>query len=472
MAVASKPADPRQTARATSLAPIDTTTAAVVLCPGYHGHGVARTLGRLGVRVYGVHQDSASPAARSRYWTRNFIWDLVHASQYATVEWLLELAQEIGNRPVLIATDDDSCLLVADHAEVLRAGFRFPNQPAGLARALSSKKTMHELCQQYGMPVAETSFPRSRAEVEAFAATASFPIMVKGIDTLALQHRTGRKMALAHDAAELLCHYDALEDPRVSAGTAGVEVEPSVMLQEYLPGGSRTLWMFDGYFGAGSRCLFGLTGQKIREYPAYTGRTSLGVCLPNSTVAQQSIAFMQALGYRGPLDLDYKYDERTGEYKLIDVNPRLGTTFRLFVDSAGVDVVRAQYLDLTGQPVVVGAPQAGRKWLVENFEALCVPTYLRREPGGLASWLRSYRGLAETCWFALDDPAPFLALVPLSARWALAKSSGSGPARHEQGRPESRHPTRGVRRDLRAGSFDRTTQTRVHPDPVQREHDG
>ncbi len=289
MAVISQPAKPAQTATATvtSRAAIDTTTAVVALCPGYHGHGVARTLGRLGVRVYGVHQDGASPAARSRYWTRNFVWDLAHAPERATVDWLLHLAREIGGRPVLIPTDDDSCHLVADHAEALRAGFRFPDQPDGLARALSSKKTMHELAQRYGMPVAATSFPRSRAEVEAFAVTARFPIMVKGIDTLALQRRTGRKMALAHDAGELLRQYDALEDPRVRAGAAlsagdgtSAEIEPSVMLQEYLAGGSRTLWMFDGYFDANSRCLFGLTGQKIREYPAYTGRTSLGVCHP------------------------------------------------------------------------------------------------------------------------------------------------------------------------------------------------
>jgi D-aspartate ligase len=425
VAVDNKPAEPARTATM-ARAPVDATTAVVVLCPGYHGHGVARTLGRMGVRVYGVHQDGASPAARSRYWTRNFVWDLAHAPQHVTVDWLLQLTKGIGGRPILIPTDDDSCLLVAEHAEMLRAGFRFPDQPDGLACELSSKQTMHSLCKRHGVPVAETSFPRSRVEAQAFAATARFPIMVKGIDTLALQRRTGRKMALAHDAAELLRLYDALEDPRVNAGAGagdgtGAKVAPSVMLQEYLPGGSRTLWMFDGYFDADARCLFGLTGQKIREYPAYTGRTSLGVCLPNPTVAQQTIAFMQALGYRGAIDLDYKYDARTGEYKLIDVNPRLGATFRLFVDTARMDVVRALYLDLTGQPVVVGEPQTGRKWVMENFEALCVPTYLRQERLGLFGWLRSYRGLAEACWFAPDDPAPFLALAPQSARWALAK---------------------------------------------------
>lgn len=433
MAVLAQPATPAQTAKLTK-GRIDTTTPVVVLCPGYHGHGVARSLGRLGVSVYGVHQDSASPAARSRYWKQNFVWDFAHAPAHATLEWLIALSARIGGLPILIPTDDDSCLFVADHAPTLRDAFRFPEQPAGLARALSSKKSMYALCKEHGVGVAETSFPGSRAEVEAFAATARFPVMVKGIDTLALQRRTGFKMLLAHDTAELLRHYDTLEDPRVNAhasqtqaaATGDSPAEPSVMLQEYLPGGSRTLWMFDGYFDAESHCLFGLTGQKIREYPPYTGRTSLGVCKQNPAVAAQTIAFMQALGYRGALDLGYKQDPRTGEYKMVDINPRVGATFRLFVDTAEMDVVRAQYLDLTGQPAVRGEPRPGRKWLVENFEVISVRTYMRREHFGLGGWLRSYRGVEEACWFAADDPLPLLAVGWQSLKWLSRRGAPVG----------------------------------------------
>ena len=43
---------------------IDTSVPVVVIAPGYHSHGIARSLGRLGVPMYGVHADSRSPAAR------------------------------------------------------------------------------------------------------------------------------------------------------------------------------------------------------------------------------------------------------------------------------------------------------------------------------------------------------------------------------------------------------------------------
>src|SRR5690242_227861 len=55
---------------------LDNSTPVVVIAPGFHGHAIARSLGRLGVAVYGVHADPHSPAARSRYWRKNFIWNI------------------------------------------------------------------------------------------------------------------------------------------------------------------------------------------------------------------------------------------------------------------------------------------------------------------------------------------------------------------------------------------------------------
>ena len=225
----------------------------------------------MGVRVFGVHKDLTSPAARSRYWTHNLQWDFSLATAQESIDWLLQLAARVGNRPLLIPTDDGSCLFVSDHADALCAAFRFPNQSTGLARRLSSKKLMYLLCREFGMPTAATSFPQSRAEVEAYAPNATFPVMLKGIDTLALQQRTGVKMVVAHDADDLLRRYDELNDPTG---------EPNLMLQEYLPGGSQTLWMFDGYFDEHSDCLFGMTGQKIREYPAHMPHRLFGRALP------------------------------------------------------------------------------------------------------------------------------------------------------------------------------------------------
>lgn len=390
---------------------LETSVPVVVLCPGYHGHAIARSLGRLGVAVYGVHSDTRSPAARSRYWRQNFFWDIRVSRPAESVERLLDVARSIGSQPILVPTDDESCLLVADHAVTLRQAFLLPEQPAGLARSLSNKQSLHDICRRYSIPTPETLFPQSRSDVERFIDGLSFPVMLKGIDTKALRRRTGVSMLVINDAETLLRRYDQLESP----------TGPGLMLQEYIPGGSEMVWMFNGYFGDKSKCLFGVTGKKLRQYPAHTGVTSLGVCVTNEQVAQQTRKFMRAIGYRGILDIGYKYDHRTKQYKLLDVNPRIGTTFRLFVDSAAMDVARALYRDLTGQPVTPGRVVEGRKWVVENFDLISSPAYIRDRSFTVRGWIRSYRGVREAAWFAADDLRPLLAMCWRSIRWGLGR---------------------------------------------------
>ena len=48
---------------------------------------------------------------------------------------------------------------------------------------------------------------------------------------------------------------------------------------------------------------------------------------------------MKEVGYRGILDIGWRYDARDDRYKLLDVNPRLGASFRLFVGKGGMDVL-------------------------------------------------------------------------------------------------------------------------------------
>lgn len=389
---------------------LDTSVPVVVLPPAFHGHCIARSLGRLGVPVYGIHADLHAPAARSRYWQKNFTWNFNEAPPEKSVDWLLRLSQKIGTRPILIPTGDDSCLFLADHAEALRDGFLFPHQPAGLARALSSKKQMYYLCKNYSIPTPEALFPQSMRDIIEFLATATFPVMVKCIDNTVL-NQIDMRVVLISDAKALLKHFEKI----------AVADIPNFMLQEYIPGGSERIWMFDGYFNDQSDCLFGITGKKIRQYPAYTGATSLGICVTNDVVMKQTKDFMKAIGYRGILDLGYKYDARTGQYKLLDVNPRIGTTFRLFVDTCGLDVVQMLYRDLTGQPVFAGMPREGRKWIVENYDITSALTLYHDKNLGIREWIRSFQGVEEASWFALDDAAPFGAMWWHSLQWGLKR---------------------------------------------------
>lgn len=393
---------------------IDATTPVVVLKLEHYGAlGIVRSLGRLGIPVCGVDGNPYAPAFSSRYCAGKFLWDADHAPQSETFNYLCEVGNKIGRRAILIPTSDETTMFVAEHAEGLREWFIVPYLPADLVHTLCNKEEMFLLAKRLGIATAETIFPRSRTDVLNALEQIAFPLMLKGIDGGRLESRTGKKMVIVHNEQELLEQYDAMEDPE----------SPNLMLQEYIPGGDDSVWMFNGYFDRHSECLFGLTGKKIRQNPVYTGMTSLGICLSNERVFETTKEFMKAIGYQGILDIGYRYDRRDGSYKVLDVNPRIGATFRLFVGQQGMDVVRALYLDLTGQPVFQDALCEGRKWIVEDKDLKSSYQYFRDGTLTIGTWLLSFRGIKEAGYYASDDIAPFIAMCRAHAVRKLKKGT-------------------------------------------------
>jgi D-aspartate ligase len=356
--------------------------------------------------MYVVQSKRSSPASQSRFCTGTFEWDFATAKAAETVSFLLSLGKRIGRRSFLFPTCDENAILTAAHFETLREWFIYPQQTPSLASALVSKKEMYFLAKRHRVPTPEASFPQSINDVLRFSESAKFPVMVKGIDGARLKRTLGAGVIIAKSRSDLIDLYQCIEESERS----------NLMLQEYIPGGDDTIWMFNGYFDSDSNCLFGITGKKIRQYPPYTGQTSLGVCLRNNVIHETTAGWMKALGYKGILDIGYRYDARDGKYKVLDVNPRIGATFRLFVDRLGMDVARAMYLNLSRQPVPYTVSREGRRWIVEDADIGSSLRYHKDNKLTFAQWLKSLPGIEEAAYFALDDLKPFWDMCMRSLR--------------------------------------------------------
>jgi D-aspartate ligase len=423
----------------------DTTVPALVLKTDsyalHHGGlGVVRSLGRLGIPVYGVYRERFMPAAVSGYLSGRFIWrgDAEDESQF--LDGMARIGERLGRPAVLVPTDDLGAIMVSQHATTLSRWFRFPHPPLGLAPLVASKKRLYELCGKLGIPCPQVSYPSSRHDLEEFAARAAFPLVVKIIKPWLVPAGAGlMSTSIIHSPEHLLGLFRRLE---------GHSAE-NLLLQEYIPPDCAQDWFFHGYCDAQSSCLVSFTGVKLRSYPLYAGATSLGRCQDNETLRGHAERLLEAIGYRGIMDLDYCLDLRDGEYKLLDFNPRVGAQFRVFEDAAGVDVVRALHLDLTGREVRRRPQREGRVLVVEQSDLLASLGYHRAGELSLRSWLASLPGSRmELAWFARDDLVPFLlmcvrfllrgiqrALRLPQGRWRTASTPRYVPARRQRRRP-------------------------------------
>ncbi|MGK5171734.1 hypothetical protein [Geodermatophilus sp. CPCC 205761] len=369
--------------------------------PLHHGGvGAIRSLGRLGVPVHAITESRFTPAAVSRYLRAHHTWPTTGLEDPdALVDGLLRIGRSIGRPAVLIPTDDEAAVLLAERGDDLAGAFLYPRSAdPGLPRRLADKNGLHELCQKHGVPQADSTAPRTPAEVEEFARSARFPVVAKNREPFGrLRAPAVRSTTLLRDPDELLAL--ARHWPE----------DPGVLLQEYLPREHSEDWIVHGYLGSGGTPQVLFTGVKLRSWPPHAGITTCAVVVDNPELAALASDFCAQLDYSGIFDLDWRLDRRDGRYKLLDFNPRAGAQFRLFETADGIDVVRAQYLDQTGQPVPAGRQVEGRRFVVENFDLPARLGYRRetRTPPPLPA--RSTR--TELAWFARDDVRPYLAMA-------------------------------------------------------------
>ena len=366
----------------------------------HHGTvGIIRSLGRLGVPVYAIVEDRFTPAAMSSYLTDTFVWDTRGLDPERLLAGMATIGERLGRPTILVPTDDSAAAFVAEHAEALGKWFLFPQVPRTLPRQLANKKDLYFLCNSIGVSCPKAEFPNSIEDVYAFLESSTLPVVVKAAAWQRLP-RGARSVSIARTPQELITIYQRAES----------QESPNLVLQEYIPPFCAEDWIFNGYCNPHTNCFVAFTGKKLHSYPPFAGPTALGVSVLNESLQRHNKLLMNAIAYSGIVDIDYVFDRRDGQYKLLDCNPRIGSSFRMFVDHYDVDVVRALHLDLTGRRVQPSPELGGRTFIVEPYEMVAGLNYMRR--GGLTvrAWWQSLQGSRELAWLHRDDLKPFFSM--------------------------------------------------------------
>jgi len=363
----------------------------------HHGAvGIARTLGRSGVPVYAIVDESYTPLAASRYLTKTFIWKDWPADHEAFRKAMSAIGALIGRPTVLFPIDDLSAAMVAENAAALSPWFLAPRSPTNIARQLADKAYFYSLCARIGVPVARSIVPHKADDIRDFVESVGFPIVVKAATQWSLiSGKYSTAIAHNHDQLARLC-----QDFRPG-------VVATIILQEYVIGED---WVYHGYCNSEKGLYLSFAGKKLLSYPLNAGSTVLGRSLGNAALCGLAERLLKAISYSGIVDMDWRRDARDGQYKIMDCNPRVGQNFRMFENDAAIDVVRAQHLDLTGRNVDDHEMTEERLFTVEPFYVLALIRGGRHGETSSAS-KRAPRGHRELAWWCGDDPLPALMML-------------------------------------------------------------
>jgi D-aspartate ligase len=309
--------------------------------------------------------------------------------------FMVDLAAELGGRPVLIPSSDRYITAVANNLDAL-SGHYILSPGVALQGLLADKHTQYALAAKHGMPMPRTEFAHNAEDVARFARDAVFPCLLKPKHfrewlRCAKDHPLyGKKIAIAKSPDELLAIYQQ-----------AAPIESDVILQEIIEGPDSGKRVYLSCYDASSRRIANAMLREMRCEPLGFGPASVTEPIEDRGVDETCDRWLRSLGYVGLCEIEIKQDTRDGRFKLIEANARL-TGSGDAAPYAGVDLCWLHYLDLIGRSVVPVAP-SGRDFrhVTVRADAVAIVEYWR---AGLLNWKELRRSLrSPLAYYDLDS---------------------------------------------------------------------
>lgn len=377
-------------------------TGALVIGTNYRALGVARSLGRRQIPVWILKQGDQNLANLSRYAERCYPWP--QGTDKQIVEQLLTFGREHQLQSwVLWPTDDECAHLIAQNSGQLGEMFRLAIASWQTIESICDKRLLYQLATKLKIAQPKTFFPRTRKELAE--GDYRYPAILKPAIREKSRPVPLTKAWLAHDLDGLVQHYDLLSR----------EMDTGVlMVQELIPGSGRNQFSYSGIYDGG-KPLAGVSARRTRQYPRDFGRFSTFVeSVDEPRVVPPALKILSAVGFTGIAEVEFKYDERDQEFKLLDINPRVWGWHTLG-QRMGIDFSYLLWRLVNGLATPELTPVRHARWMRMSSD---LPVAIIEITQGRLSWpdyLRSLRGTIEPAIFAKDDPLPGMCELPLLA---------------------------------------------------------
>lgn len=368
---------------------------AIVLGLFETGLGVVRSLGRQGIPVYGF--DYKKDVAYYSKYCKPFKCPHPIEKEVEFLDYLISKAQSFKEKPVLYITGDEFIPAVVEHIPILNKYllFNFPNKE--LINRIKNKFEQYKLAKEAETPVPETFL----MEDSFFPNDLIFryPIFVKGADSnLWRMIFGGSKKGFLFNTEEKFKEW---------LNSTPLDNLP-IIIQEFIPGPDTHHYKFNTYIDKSGEMRAFFCLRKIRQNPIHFGVGSVVESIYNEQLIETGKKFFKAINYLGVGSAEFKYDERDGKFKLIELNPRYWQQNSLGTAS-GINFPLIQYLDLTDQLFgVFFEYKTGIKWIniYSDFDSFL--SYRKEKKMSFKNWLNSLRGPKIFSDWAWDDKLPGL----------------------------------------------------------------
>ena len=382
--------------------------------------GVLRCLGRRKLPAFSICGHDGFDFSRHSRWYRE-------VSRIVTAR-PRDLPSLLGALPirhaVLMPCADDWLMAVSVLPPDL--SLRFPSSvpPHQTVRSMVNKWEFAELLRSLAVPAPITTLVESCGQLEQLLPKHFEPQILKPLSSKTFRERHGVKGFVVATKADALSIADRIEFP--------------IMLQRYIPGPATATYHIEGFVDRHGHICARFARQRLRLYPKGLGNSSAMRSVPLHQVAAALAPLerlLLAVSYRGIFNAEFKYDERDGQFKLIEINARPWWYIE-FAANCGIDVAWFAYQDALGLSVSSLDQYETERRCIHFIND--VQAFRARSNGDALTfwtWAKSVLG-ADDALFAWDDTGPAMATAMRALKRASWNLAAGNPQRQSTRIPQ------------------------------------
>lgn len=302
----------------------------VVIIEG-HVQGLAntRSLGEAGIPVYVVDTKKCI-AGYSKYCQKFLLCPDFISSEFAPFLITMAIKEKIKSW-VLLPSNDHAVRSIAKHKSELCQYFKIITPNLDVINNIYDKSRLLAIAEQCNIPIPMTRYFKSINKKTS--SDLNFPVITKGKYGLSFYKTFHKKAFLANNENELKGQLELISE--------NYNIEDT-FTQELIPfeGCNRTI-SFTAFCVKGDIKTYWM-GVKLREHPLRFGTATFAKSINIPECYHLSTLLLKALNYTGVCEVEYLFDPRTNQYKLIEINARTWLWVGL-ARACGIDFAKIIY---------------------------------------------------------------------------------------------------------------------------------
>ncbi|WP_062351249.1 carboxylate--amine ligase [Bacillus kwashiorkori] len=386
---------------------------AVILGNNYYiGLSVIRSLGVHGIHTVAIdYSEKDTYGTKSKYCSETLIAPHYKEEKRQFIDFLINYAKQQTEPPVLIPCHDNYVEIIDEYLHELKKYYLLLDIEQGLYTKAMDKGSLYDLAKDFQVLVPESLSVDDENLLEKVDTMIKYPCIVKPTDSPAFVAKFRRKIFKVHNQEQLL---DAINQAK--------EANLEVIVQRIIPGFDDHMYTFDAYLNNDSKVVHWVTCQKQRQFPinfgasVYTGQKYV------PELYDIGAKFLEGIGFKGFVEIEFKKDAETGQYYLIELNVRT-TNFNSLLYKIGMNFPYILYRELTGNPLPPSAIKHDTNtyfwYAYEDF--LAIKDYLKTKQLTLGQVIRSLFAKKAYAIWDWKDPKPGLVFAKMIWKKAMKK---------------------------------------------------